>query len=122
ARPPSGGAGACAGVAPQFSFATVETAVSSETLRQIAETAARVPDGFAVNPKLSRLLDGRVKAVAEKGTLDWATAEMLAFGSLLAEDTPVRLSGQDSRRGTFSQRHAVLVDMKTAERWVPLNH
>ena len=57
-----------------------------------------------------------------KGTLDWAFAEMLAFGSLLGEETPVRLSGQDSRRGTFSQRHSVLVDMKTGERYTPLNH
>ena len=60
--------------------------------------------------------------MAEKGALDWATAEMLAFGSLLWEETPVRLSGQDSRRGTFSQRHSVLVDTKTGERYIPLNH
>src|SRR5262249_18463643 len=98
------------------------TGVSFETLRSIAESTAKVPDGFTVNPKLARILAGRAGAVAAKTALDWATAEMLAFGSLLWEDTPVRLSGQDSRRGTFSQRHAVLVDMKTAERWVPLNH
>ncbi len=106
----------------QHTFAPVETGVAYETLRQIAENSFRVPDGFTINPKLARLLGARVKAVAEKGTLDWASAEMLAIGSLLWEDTPVRLSGQDSRRGTFSQRHSVLVDMKTGERWVALNH
>jgi 2-oxoglutarate dehydrogenase E1 component len=119
---PRGFAGAWAGLTSHFSFATVETGVSYEALRSIAEASTRVPDGFTVNPKLARLLAGRVKAVAERGALDWSTAEMLAIGSLLGEGTPVRLSGQDSRRGTFSQRHAVLVDMKTAERRVPLNH
>src|SRR5205823_8662308 len=103
-------------------FTPVETGVAYETLWRIAESATRVPDGFAVNPKLTRLLAGRVQAVGEKGALDWDTAEMLAMGSLLWEETPVRLSGQDSRRGTFSQRHAVLVDMKTAGRLIPLNH
>jgi 2-oxoglutarate dehydrogenase E1 component len=75
-----------------------------------------------VNPKLARLLEGRKKAIDDHGPLDWSTAETLAIGSLLWEDTPVRLSGQDSRRGTFSQRHAVLVDMKTGQPWTPLNH
>jgi 2-oxoglutarate dehydrogenase E1 component len=120
--PPRGFAGAWAGLTDKFSFTPVETGVSSEALRRIAEGAARVPDGFAVNPKLARILAGRVQAVAAKGALDWATAEMLAIGSLLLEGTPVRLSGQDSRRGTFSQRHAVLVDTRTAQHWVSLNH
>ena len=120
--PQRGFSGAWAGLSPQFTFTTVETGVSYETLRQITAASARVPEGFTVNPKLARLLAGRVKAVAEKGALDWATAEMMAIGSLLWEGTPVRLSGQDSRRGTFSQRHAELVDMKTAERIIPLNH
>jgi 2-oxoglutarate dehydrogenase E1 component len=121
-RPQRGFAGAWAGLTPHFSFTPVETGVSHETLRTIAEKAVAVPHGFTINPKLARLLAGRVQAVEEKGALDWATAEMLAIGSLLWEETPVRLSGQDSRRGTFSQRHAVLVDMKTAEHWIPLNH
>jgi 2-oxoglutarate dehydrogenase E1 component len=119
---PRGFGGAWAGLSTQYSFAPVETGVAYETLRRIAERAVRVPDGFTVNPKLARVLAARVQAVAERAPVDWATAEMLAFGSLLWEDTPVRLSGQDSRRGTFSQRHAVLVDMKTGERWVSLNH
>jgi 2-oxoglutarate dehydrogenase E1 component len=120
--PQRGFAGAWAGLSPRYDFTPVETGVSFEVLRAIAAKAAEVPSGFQVNPKLARLMAGRSNNVAEKGSLDWATAEMLAFGSLLQEDTPVRLSGQDSRRGTFSQRHAVLVDMKTAERWIPLNH
>jgi 2-oxoglutarate dehydrogenase E1 component len=119
---PRGFAGTWAGLASQHAFEAVETGVSYETLRQIADASTRVPDGFTVNPKLARLLAGRVKAVTERGSLDWSTGEMLAIGSLLEQDTPVRLSGQDSRRGTFSQRHAVMVDMKTGERWVPLNH
>jgi len=120
--PQPGFSGAWAGLSSRFAFTPVETGVSYETLQQITVASAQVPAGFTVNPKLGRLLAGRVKAVAEKGALDWATAEMLAIGSLLWEGTPVRLSGQDSRRGTFSQRHAVLVDMKTAERLIPLNH
>ena len=81
-----------------------------------------VPAGFSVNPKLARLLAARLKTFEAKEPLDWSFAETLAIGSLLWEDTPVRLSGQDSRRGTFSQRHAVLVDTQTEERYIPLNH
>jgi 2-oxoglutarate dehydrogenase E1 component len=114
--------GAWAGLVPEYSFTPVETGVDIAILKQIAEQAANTPAGFAPNPKLAKLVAGRVKTVETKGALDWAFAEMLAFGSLLWEGTPVRLSGQDSRRGTFSQRHAVMVDMKTGERWVPLNH
>jgi 2-oxoglutarate dehydrogenase E1 component len=117
-----GFAGAWAGLTPDFSFKPVETGVSYDTLRQITDKAAELPAGFNVHPKLAKLITGRQKIMEAKGTLDWAFAEMLAFGSLLWEDTPVRLSGQDSRRGTFSQRHAVLVDMKTEERYTPLDH
>jgi len=115
-------AGAWAGLVPDFSFVPVETGVSYETLRAITEKGAAVPNGFTVNPKLAKLLSGRVKTVETKGVLDWASAETLAIGSLLWEETPVRLSGQDSRRGTFSQRHAVLFDMRTGERFTPLDH
>jgi 2-oxoglutarate dehydrogenase E1 component len=117
-----GFAGAWAGLQPDFSFKPVETGVAYETLRQITEKVAQVPAGFTVHPKLVKLISGRVKTMDAKGTLDWSFAEMLAFGSLLFENTPVRLSGQDSRRGTFSQRHAALVDMKTGDRYIPLNH
>ena len=119
---PRGFSGIWAGLTSQYSFAPVDTGVAYETLRQVAESSVRVPEGFNVNPKLSRLLGARVKAVTEKGSLDWASAEMLAFGTLLVEGTPVRLSGQDSRRGTFSQRHSVMVDVQNGERWVGLNH
>jgi 2-oxoglutarate dehydrogenase E1 component len=115
-------AGAWADLQPDFSFKPVETGVAYETLRQITEQAAQHPPGFTVNPKLAKLIAGRVKTMESKGSLDWAFAEMLAIGSLLVENTPVRLSGQDSRRGTFSQRHAALVDMKTEKRYIPLNH
>ncbi len=114
--------GAWSGLRADYSFEPVETGVAYGALLQIAERAARVPQGFSVNPKLARILSARTQAVASRGVLDWSSAEMLAIGSLLWEDTPVRLSGQDSRRGTFSQRHAVLVDMKTGERWTGLDH
>ncbi|MFI5460315.1 MAG: 2-oxoglutarate dehydrogenase E1 component [Isosphaerales bacterium] len=121
-RAPHGFAGAWTGLVSNHSFEPVETGVAYETLRLITEKQVQVPAGFVLNPKLARLLAGRVKAMEERGTLDWSFAEMLALGSLLWEGTPVRLSGQDSRRGTFSQRHAVLVDMRTGEPWAPLNH
>jgi 2-oxoglutarate dehydrogenase E1 component len=122
-RPQSRGfGGAWSGLVPEFSFTPVETGVAFETLKVITEKAASPPAGFTPNPKLARLVAGRTKTMESRGALDWAFAEMLAIGSLLWEDTPVRLSGQDSRRGTFSQRHAVMVDSKTGERWVPLNH
>jgi 2-oxoglutarate dehydrogenase E1 component len=121
-RPHPGFAGAWTGLSSTHSFEPVETGVAFETLRAIAQKQLQPPQGFVVNPKLARLLESRLKAVDDRGTLDWSSAEMLAIGSLLWEDTPVRLSGQDSRRGTFSQRHAVLVDMKTGQPWTPLNH
>jgi 2-oxoglutarate dehydrogenase E1 component len=114
--------GAWSGLGGAYSFDPVETGVSYDTLRQIAERACQVPQGFSVNPKLARILAARIQAVASRGALDWSSAEMLAIGSLLWEETPVRLSGQDSRRGTFSQRHAVLVDMRSGERWTGLDH
>jgi 2-oxoglutarate dehydrogenase E1 component len=114
--------GAWSGLGPKFSFKPVETGVAYETLRQITEKVAQTPPGFTVNPKLVKMIAGRVTTMETKGTLDWSFAEMLAFGSLIGENMPVRLSGQDSRRGTFSQRHSVLVDQKTGERYTPLNH
>ncbi len=114
--------GAWSGLRADYSFEPVETGVLYGTLLEIADRVARVPQGFSVNPKLARILQARTQAVASRGVLDWSSAEMLAIGSLLWEETPVRLSGQDSRRGTFSQRHAVLVDMKTGERWTGLDH
>jgi multifunctional 2-oxoglutarate metabolism enzyme len=95
------------------------TAVSAEVLQQIGDAFTAIPEGFTVHPKLRQLLERRA-AMTHDGGIDWAMGELLAFGSLLVEGTPVRLSGQDSRRGTFVQRHAVLIDKTTAAEWTPL--
>ncbi|MGD8199586.1 multifunctional oxoglutarate decarboxylase/oxoglutarate dehydrogenase thiamine pyrophosphate-binding subunit/dihydrolipoyllysine-residue succinyltransferase subunit [Ornithinimicrobium sp. W1679] len=97
------------------------TAISEEMLRTIGEAFADVPEGFTVHPKLAKLLTTRRDMVREGG-IDWGMGELIAFGSLVMEGTPVRLSGQDSRRGTFVQRHAVLTDNETAASWTPLHH
>jgi 2-oxoglutarate dehydrogenase E1 component len=81
-----------------------------------------VPEGFNLNRKIARQLEAKKKAIESGAGIDWATGEALAFATLCAEGTAVRLSGQDSGRGTFSQRHAVLVDQETEERYVPVNH
>ncbi|WP_366555867.1 2-oxoglutarate dehydrogenase E1 component [Aquibaculum sediminis] len=98
------------------------TAVSEEQLKEVGEALCSYPEGFNVNRKIQRQLDNKRK-VFESGTgIDWATAEALAFGTLLIEGHPVRMSGQDSNRGTFSQRHASLIDQKTEEIYKPLEH
>jgi 2-oxoglutarate dehydrogenase E1 component len=99
-----------------------ETGVSVEQLAQLAERIAAVPADFEVHPKLEPLLERRRKVIAEDAPIDWGTAEALAFATLLAEGTPVRLSGQDSVRGTFSHRHAALVDQRTGAEYAPLAH
>jgi len=99
-----------------------ETAVPVERLAQIAEGLARVPTYFHVHKKLQTILDARGRAVKDELGIDWGLGEALAFGSLLLEGTPVRLSGQDSSRGTFSHRHAVLVDQDSGEEYAPLDH
>jgi len=99
-----------------------DTAVPVETLAQIAEGAASVPGYFRPHAKLRGLLDRRRKTIAERTPIDWAMGEIFAFGSLLLEGSRVRLSGQDSSRGTFSHRHAVLVDQDSGEEYTPLDH
>ena len=99
-----------------------ETAVELDVLRQIGKTMTTPPAHMELNSKLTRILQTRAKNIDSGTNLDWATAEHLAFGALLLEGDPVRLSGQDSCRGTFSQRHAVLVDQNTEERYAPLMH
>ena len=100
----------------------VKTAVSEERLLQLNEDLLRVPDGFTVHPKLARQLDKR-REVAETGRgIDWAHAEALAYASLLSEGTPIRLTGQDAERGTFSQRHLVFHDAKTGRRTSPIQN
>jgi 2-oxoglutarate dehydrogenase E1 component len=100
----------------------VDTGVSGEELRGMAEALTRVPPGFALHPKAKRLLEQRAEMGRGARPVDFAMAEALAFGTLLRQGTPVRLSGQDSRRGTFSQRHAVLADVETEAEYVPLEH
>ena len=95
------------------------TAVSEEVIKRVAETQVTFPEGFTVHPRLLPQLQRRVRMV-EENAIDWAMAETLAFGSLLIDGHPVRLVGQDSRRGTFGQRHAVLVDRKTGAEHTPL--
>jgi 2-oxoglutarate dehydrogenase E1 component len=98
----------------------VKTAVSVERLRQLNEELLSVPEGFTVHPKLLKQLERRRETVGPDGGIDWAQAETLAFASLLTEGTPVRLTGQDAERGTFSQRHLVLHDAKTGQRVSPI--
>jgi 2-oxoglutarate decarboxylase len=98
-----------------------ETAITPEVLKRIGESQITLPDGFTVHPRLLPQLQKRAQMVSEGG-IDWAMGETLAFGSLLLDGRPIRLAGQDSRRGTFGQRHAVLVDRRTAEEYTPLAH
>ena len=99
----------------------VLTAVSADVLNRVLDGLTHWPDGFVVNPKLERQLLAR-RTMFERDEIDWALAEALSFGSLVLEGTPVRLAGQDTRRGTFSQRHGVLVDQETEAEYVPLAH
>ncbi|MEU2928719.1 multifunctional oxoglutarate decarboxylase/oxoglutarate dehydrogenase thiamine pyrophosphate-binding subunit/dihydrolipoyllysine-residue succinyltransferase subunit [Streptomyces sp. NPDC007251] len=108
--------------APQDGFpVAVPTAVSAEVVKRIAESQVNIPDGISVHPRLQPQLQRRA-AMVEDGTIDWGMGETLAIGSLLLEGTPVRLAGQDSQRGTFGQRHAVLIDRETGEEYTPLQY
>jgi 2-oxoglutarate dehydrogenase E1 component len=99
-----------------------ETALAIETLREIGRALTTVPAGFTANRKILRFLENRQRMFESGEGVDWATAEALAFGALLIEGNPVRMSGQDCGRGTFSQRHAVLVDQENEAHYLPLNH
>ncbi len=105
----------------KYSHDSVPTAVDKDTLVTLAQELSRVPSDFAVNPKLQRLLQKRRQCVEAGEGIDWANAEALAFGTVLSEGLPVRLSGQDSGRGTFSQRHSVLIDTESGKTYTPLN-
>ncbi len=101
----------------------VETAVDAARLRELNEALLRVPEGFSVHPKLVRpMIEQRREAMGADGGITWAHAEQLAFASLLTEGTPIRLTGQDAERGTFSQRHLVLHDPKTGQEYSPIQH
>ncbi|MGE5271953.1 MAG: 2-oxoglutarate dehydrogenase E1 component [Thiohalocapsa sp.] len=99
-----------------------ETAVPLEVLREIGHGLVTVPEGFHLNRKVARQLEAKRAAIEAGEGIDWAMAEALAIGTLCAEGTHVRMSGQDSGRGTFSHRHAVLVDQESEERYIPINH
>jgi 2-oxoglutarate dehydrogenase E1 component len=99
-----------------------DTAEDVDVLKRIGRTLTQVPEGFNVHPRIARQLKQKAEMFETGEGVDWATAEALAFGTLLIEGTPVRLSGQDSGRGTFSQRHAVLTDQETEDRYVPLTN
>ena len=98
------------------------TAVELDRLKAVGRAISEAPKNFELNRKIVRQLQEKRKTIDTGENIDWATGEALAFGTLLAEGTPVRLSGQDSGRGTFSQRHSVLVDQLTEAKYVPLNH
>ena len=97
------------------------TAVDANRLRELNEELLAVPEGFTVHPKLAKQLERRAVTI-EEGGIDWGQAEALAFASLLVEGLPVRLSGQDTERGTFSHRHLVLHDAENGRRWAPMQH
>jgi 2-oxoglutarate dehydrogenase E1 component len=113
-------AASAAADAPQDGFpVSVNTAITAETVKRIAESQVNVPDHITAHPRLLPQLQRRAGMV-EDGTIDWGMGETLAIGSLLLEGTPVRLAGQDSQRGTFGQRHAVIIDRETGEEFTPL--
>jgi multifunctional 2-oxoglutarate metabolism enzyme len=98
----------------------VRTGVDRSVLDGIFHHLTAYPEGFTPHPKLMRQFDARAKMYNEHAEVDWATAEAMAIGSLVLEGTPVRLAGEDSRRGTFSQRHAALIDYENEQAWVPM--
>jgi 2-oxoglutarate dehydrogenase E1 component len=100
----------------------VETGLSAKELHEITEALTTYPDGFHIHPKVKKLLEQRAEMGAGKRPIDYGMAEALAFGSLVRAGVPVRMSGQDSRRGTFNQRHSVLLDIETEQEYVPLQH
>jgi multifunctional 2-oxoglutarate metabolism enzyme len=104
---------------PDKPVGTAQTAVTPEVMKRIADAYVTPPEGFTVHPKVMPQLQRRANAIAD-GPIDWGTGEILAFGSLLMDGRPVRLAGQDSRRGTFVQRFATIVDRTNAHEWTPL--
>ncbi|HZT72066.1 MAG TPA: multifunctional oxoglutarate decarboxylase/oxoglutarate dehydrogenase thiamine pyrophosphate-binding subunit/dihydrolipoyllysine-residue succinyltransferase subunit [Terriglobales bacterium] len=100
----------------------VETAASEADLAEVGEALATLPQGFTLHPKLKTFVEKRHEAVRSRAKVDWSLAEALAFGTLLLQGVPIRLTGQDTGRGTFSQRHAVLYDYQTGAPYVPLAH
>ena len=114
-------AGGTEGRIPYGTGAEVVTAVAAGRLRELDRSLVNVPEGFTIHPKLKNQLDRRPQAL-EQGGIDWGQAESLAFASLLVEGIPIRLTGQDTERGTFSHRHDVLHDVETGETYTPIQH
>ncbi len=100
----------------------VQTAVPADVVRTLNEELLRAPEGFTIHPKLVKQLERKREAIGPEGGIDWSQAEALAFASLLTEGVPIRLTGQDAERGTFSQRHMVLHDAKTGQTFAPIQH
>ena len=111
-----------AGFSTDWDSERVDTTVPQATLQQISNTLGTVPDGFTPHHKIERLLASRRAAVVENAPLDWAMGELLAYGSLLLDGYPIRLTGEDVQRGTFSHRHIVLFDSEHGTPWSPLDH
>jgi len=109
------------GMKPGVPATPVQTAVPGETIRDLCEQLSVIPDGFTPHAKVAALLQKRREAVLQGGPLDWGNVETLAFATLLAQGVPVRISGQDVRRGTFSHRHAALFDQENGETYYPLS-
>jgi 2-oxoglutarate dehydrogenase E1 component len=110
------------GISDSYSHEKADTTVEKSKLTAYAQKLYAVPEGVAIYDKLARVLEKRLDTVSKGKDIDWGTAEALAFASLLSQNIPIRLSGQDSGRGTFSQRHSVIRDIKNGELWIPLNH
>ena len=110
------------GLTNSYTHDAVETGVSEAVLDQVGKALSTWPADFNIHPKIKRQAEDRGKIVATRARVDWALGELLAFGSLLAQGVPGRLSGQDCRRGTFSQRHSYWYDIKTRARYKPLDH
>jgi 2-oxoglutarate dehydrogenase E1 component len=122
ARPVDPYKGSTAVFQPDYHHTPVSTAIDAAEVDRIVHGLTTVPPTFKLNPKIKRFLDARVQAHQAGGPVDWGFGEALAFGSLLLEGAPIRLSGQDTERGTFSHRHAVLSDIETGEKYTPLKH
>lgn len=118
---PPPGRGLWEGLVGAYTFDTPKTAVDMKTLEEVCAAMGRVPEGFNLHPKLKGLFQARA-ALPQTGKISHADGEMIAFATLLLEGTPVRLSGQDSRRGTFTQRHSVVRDEQTGEKYTPINN
>jgi len=110
------------GLEQKYDSTPVVTKVSGSALESVAKVITAIPEGFNANPKITRQMADKWKTFQEDTGVDWSFAEALAFGTLLHEKTPIRLSGQDSGRGTFSQRHSVWKDTETEANYIPLNH